>query len=129
MMSATTASASRPGHGPELVLDGSAAGDSFWSSGGDAPQWIRVDLPEPIRLSAVRFVVFQSPPSDTIHELEALVDGEWSLVETFARFTTTGDVLTWEPPPELSAVAAIRMTTLESLSWPEWYEIEFVASG
>jgi len=126
---ATTASASRPGHGSELVLDGSVSGESFWSSGADAPQWIRVDLHEPTTLSAIRFVVYQNPPSDTIHELEVMVDGEWTLAETFIGFTTTGDVLMWDPRPDFGAVEAIRMTTLESLSWPEWYEIEIVASG
>jgi len=123
-----SASASRPGHGPELALDGSAAGESFWSSGADAPQWIQVDLPEPMTVSAIRFIVFQNPPGDTIHEMEVLVDGEWSLVETFSGFTTTGDVLSWEPSPAFESVEAFRMTTLESLSWPEWYEIEIVAS-
>ena len=119
-----SASASRSGQGPELVLDGVADGGSFWSSGADAPQWIQIDLPEPSTLSAVRFVVFQNPPSDTSHELEVLIGGEWKPVATFTGFTTTGDVLAWEPSPAMEQVKALRMTTLESLSWPEWYEIE-----
>ncbi|MEE8497599.1 MAG: amidohydrolase family protein [Acidimicrobiia bacterium] len=119
-----SASASRPGQGPELVLDGVAGGDSFWSSGADAPQWIQVDLPEPTTVSAVRFVVFQNPPGDTAHEMEVLIGGEWILVATFTGFTATGDVLTWEPSPLMEQVEALRMTTHESLSWPEWYEIE-----
>lgn len=123
-----SASASRPGQGPELVLDGVAGGDSFWSSGADAPQWIQVDLPEPSTLSAVRFVVFQNPPSETAHELEVLVGGEWILVATFTGFTATGDVLTWEPSPPMERVEALRMTTHESLSWPEWYEVEIDTS-
>jgi len=45
-------------------------------------------------------------------------------VATFTGFTATGDVLTWEPSPPMDQVEALRMTTLESLSWPEWYEIE-----
>jgi hypothetical protein len=75
-------------------------------------------------LSAVRFVVFQNPASDTTHQLEVLVGGEWNLVATFTGFTATGDVLTWEPSPPMDQVEALRMTTSESLSWPEWYEIE-----
>ncbi len=120
-----TASASRPGHGPEVVLDGVAEGDSFWSSGADAPQWIQIDLLEPTTVSTIRFVVFQNPPSDTVHELEVLADGEWNLVATFKGFTTTGDVLEWRPSAPVINVEAFRVTTQESLSWPEWYEIEF----
>jgi predicted amidohydrolase YtcJ len=118
------ASASRAGQGPELAVDGVIGGESFWSSGADAPQWIQIDLPEPATLSAVRFVVFQNPSSDTAHQLEVLVGGEWNLVATFTGFTATGDVLTWEPSPPMDQVEALRMTTSESLSWPEWYEIE-----
>lgn len=119
-----TASMSRPGHPPDLVLDGVSSGDSFWSSGTDPSQWIMVTFPGPSTVAKVRFVVFQSPPSDTVHSLEMLVAGEWTLVETFSGFTTTGDVLTWSPEAPLEGVSALRMTTLESLSWPEWYEIE-----
>lgn len=124
-----TASASRSGHGPQLAFDGLATGESFWSSGADAPQWIRVDFAEPVRLNEIRFVVYQNPPSDTVHALELLVDGEWRQVETFRGFTATGDVLTWRPRSPLEHVEAFRMTTLESLSWPEWYEIEVDTGG
>ena len=119
-----SASASRSGQGPELAFDGVSTGDSFWSSGGDAPQWIRVDFPEPTAVSGLRFTVFQNPPSDTVHELEVIVEGEWTVVATFSGFTTTGDVLTWEPSSGSHVIEAFRITTLESLSWPEWYEIE-----
>lgn len=119
-----TASASRAGKGPELVFDGSVDGESFWSSGADPPQWIMVDLPTSGTVTEIRFVVYQNPPSDTVHELEVRVDGEWSLVETFQGFTTTGDILTWRPASPMENVSAFRMTTIESLSWPEWAEIE-----
>jgi hypothetical protein len=119
-----SASSGRPGQGPELAFDGIAAGDSFWSSGADAPQWIRVDFPGPTAVSALRFTVFQNPPSDTVHELEVIVQGEWTLVATFSGFTTTGDVLVWEPSSGSHVIEAFRATTLESLSWPEWYEIK-----
>ena len=119
-----SASRSRDGHGPELVLDGSATGESFWSSGGDAPDWIRVDFPGSSTVTEIRFVVFQNPPGETVHELEMLVDGEWTLVETFRGATETGNVLIWRPSTPLAGVSAFRMTTLESVSWPEWFEIE-----
>ncbi len=120
------ASGFRDAHGPELVIDGSAEGESFWSSGADAPGWIEVGFEEPATLSGLRFVVFQSPPSDTVHILEVRVAGEWTEVERFAGFTSTGDVLEWAPPVPVTGVEAFRMTTLESLSWPEWYEVEIL---
>lgn len=119
-----SASSSRSDHGPELVLDGNARGDSFWSSGADLEQWIKVDLPAPSTVSEVRFVVFQNPPSHTVHDLDILVDDEWTRVHSFSGLTATGDVLTWRPDVATEGVAALRMTTKESLSWPEWYEIE-----
>ncbi len=121
-----TASAFRDVHTPDLVLDGSAAGDSFWSSGADGPGWIQLRFPEPIALASLRLTVFQSPPSDTVHVVEIMVAGAWSEATVFRQFTTTGDVLEWAPKRPVSGVEAVRITTTRSLSWPEWYEIAVV---
>ena len=126
--SAVSASASRPGQGSELAIDGLIGGESFWSSGADAPQWIQYTMFEPVSLTEIRAHVFQNPASETIHELELLVAGEWRLVETWAGFTTTGDVLSWTPTEPMSDVEAFRITTLSSDSWPEWFELEFDTS-
>lgn len=123
--SAASASASRPGQGPDLAIDGWAADDSFWSSGADAPQWFQYTMPDPVVVTEIRAIVFQNPPSETVHELEVLVAGEWRLVETWTGFTTTGDVLAWSPSTPVEDVEAFRITTLSSESWPEWYEVEF----
>jgi hypothetical protein len=69
-------------------------------------------------------MVFQNPSSDTEHQLEVIVEGEWTVVATFSGFTATGDVLVWEPDSGSQVVEAFRITTLKSMSWPEWYEIE-----
>ncbi len=126
--SAVSASASRAGQGPELAVDGLFEGASFWSSGADAPQWIQYTMTEPVNLTGIRAHVFQNPASETVHEVELLVEGEWRLVETWAGFTTTGDVLTWSPTEPVAGVEAFRITTLTSESWPEWFEIEFETS-
>jgi len=118
-----TASASRPGYGPELVRDGIAAGESFWSSGEDPPGWLQIDVAAPIVVEAVRFVVYQNPESETVHELEARIDGQWVLVERFTGFTATGDVLEWRPESP-TEIEGLRMTTVASASWPEWFEVE-----
>jgi predicted amidohydrolase YtcJ len=119
-----SASAQRSGYGPELAFDGVAAGESFWSSGMDAPGWIQRSFGEPVTIAEARFIVFQNPPSETLHELGLLIDGTWTVVETFAGFTSSGDTLVWRPGAPVDNVSGLRMTTLESESWPEWYEIE-----
>lgn len=119
-----TASASRPGHGPELAFDGVTLGESFWSSGADAPGWIQQTFPEPVTVSEIRFIVYQTPPSDSVHKVEVLVNDAWSVVTTFTGYTEIGDVLVWHPDVPLEGVKAFRITTLESASWPEWYDIE-----
>ena len=122
LVASLSASASRAGQGPELALDGDR--DTFWSSGSDAPQWLQLDLRGPTQVSAVSLVVFQNPAGLTTHRLEVLVGGAWSTVVTFEGMTETGQVLEWRPPDPLPGVAAIRITTLESPSWPEWLEME-----
>jgi hypothetical protein len=42
-------------------------------------------------------------------------------------FTETGDVLEWVPDPGIGSVTALRITTIQSPSWPEWYEVEVTA--
>ncbi len=118
-----TASASRDGHGTDLAFDGSTDENSFWSSGDDPPGWLQVAYPEPTVVTAIRFVVYQNPPSETRHELELIIDGSPSLVATFEAFTTTGDVIEWRPA-EPTAIDGFRITTVSSASWPEWLEIE-----
>lgn len=120
-----SASASRPGQGPELAFDAIAEGDSFWSSGGETPQWIQFTMPDLVGLTEIRGTVFQNPPSDTVHEIEVRIAGEWVLVHTWSGFTSTGDVLTWTPDAPVVDVEAFRITTTVSDSWPEWFDIEF----
>ena len=124
-----SASASRSGHGPDQALDGVAEGESFWSSGADAPQWIRVDLPAPATVTEIRLTVYQNPPGATVHNLELLIADEWTAVKTFRGRTATGDILTWRPRSPAENVAAIRITTTDSPSWPEWFEIAIDASS
>ena len=114
-----SASSSRDTHVPALVLDGSVAGESFWSSGADPPGWIQVDFDTPATVENIRFTVFQNPEGDTVHVLELLVDGVWVEAQRFQGFTATGDVLEWAPDEPAEGVEAFRMTTTESPSWPE----------
>jgi hypothetical protein len=119
------ASRSRPDHEPELAFDAIIEEWSFWSAGEDAPQWIQFTMPDPVGITEIRATVYQNPPSDTVHEVELLIDGDWVLVETWTGFTTTGDVLVWTPDEPILNVDAFRITTIASESWPEWFDIEF----
>ncbi|MGB7861239.1 MAG: amidohydrolase family protein, partial [Acidimicrobiia bacterium] len=119
-----TASGSRDTHYPELVLDGSTETESFWSSGADPPGWIQVEFDEPVTITALRFVVYQNPESNTVHVLEIESGGVWAEHVRFTGFTSTGDVLEWAPDDPQSEVTGFRITTVESLSWPEWLEFE-----
>lgn len=121
---AFTSSAARPGQPVDLAFDGVSEGESFWSSGEDPPGWVQVEFGAPTDVAGLRLTVFQNPPSDTVHVVEAQVDGSWGEVARFESFTETGDVLEWTADPGLEGVASLRITTLETLSWPEWYEIE-----
>ncbi|MFQ5966502.1 MAG: amidohydrolase family protein [Acidimicrobiia bacterium] len=119
-----SASSSSSGHGPELVLDGRQAGDSFWSSGEDAPQWIEFALEEPSSLEALVLVVFQNPEGQTVHIVEVQRDGEeWEVVHEFRGLTSTGETLEFHPHEPIAAVRRVRVTTTDSPSWPEWYEV------
>jgi hypothetical protein len=119
------ASQSGPDNGPELAFDGSLEEWSVWSPHEVAPQWIGFNMPDPVAITEIRATVYQNPPSESVHEISLLIDGEWVVVETWAGFTTTGDVLVWTPDDPVFNVDAFRITTLESESWPEWFDIEF----
>ncbi|GBD83975.1 N-substituted formamide deformylase precursor [bacterium BMS3Abin02] len=122
-----TASSFRDTHTPDLVLDGSTEGDSFWSSGQDPPAWIQVTFGEPKTISGLRLIVNQNPPGDAVNVLEIRVDGEWSEVDRFTGYTESLDVLEWKPDRPVEDVEAFRVTTLECSSWPEWFEFEIDA--
>ena len=51
------------------------------------------------------------------------MDGQWALVERFTGFTATGDVLEWRPESP-TEIEGLRMTTVASAFWPEWFEVE-----
>ena len=119
------ASRSGPYNGPELAFDRSLEEWSVWSAHELAPQWIGFNMPDPVAITEIRATVYQNPSSDTVHEVELLIDGEWVLVETWAGFTTTGDMLVWTPDEPIPYVDAFRITTVASESWPEWFDIEF----
>jgi hypothetical protein len=104
------------------AVDGSAA--TAWVSGGDAPQWLEVDLGSPARVTDVRLHVAQTPAGPTAHHVRALTPAGWATLADLVGSTQDGQVLTIRPSQPLDGVRAIRVETSQSPSWVAWKEIE-----
>jgi uncharacterized protein (TIGR03437 family) len=113
--------------GPALAVDGNV--DTFWNSGGFAPQWIEIDLPFPSIVSGVRLTVDQSPSGPTVHDLYLQSDGKAQpqLVNEFNGVTQDQQVLTWTATQPMLGVTAVRVLTTASPSWVGWREIEILS--
>jgi len=119
-----TASSALPDEPASNAVDGTGA---QWGSGGDAPQWIEIDLGALVALGSVRLVLAQYPDGPTVHELYGGVTSPAaSLLHTFSGSTTAGDLLqhTFATPPNLRY---LRVLTTSSVSWVAWQEIEAFA--
>jgi predicted amidohydrolase YtcJ len=120
-----TGSASQPGNPPSNAIDGDR--ETAWISGADAEQWIQIDLGQMTNLTAIRLVVAQDPPGETVHQIWAGADPEdLSLVHEFAGSTSDLDVLEFALPTLLSDIRYIKILTTRSPSWVAWREIEAV---
>lgn len=118
-----SASAALAGEPASAAVDGSA--ETWWGSGGDAPQWIEIDLGEARTVGRVALTVAQYPAGRTVHRVWALMgDGSRVLLEELAGDTQDLDALTVSLPAGLGDVQQIRVETLESPSWVSWREIE-----
>jgi hypothetical protein len=116
------ASASAPGDPPSGAVDENAG--SVWNSGGDAPQWIRLNLDGPHRISEIRLLVAQDPAGYSEHELYAIVNGSETLLHRFAGNSADGDMLRFSPSSPVEGVTSLRIVTVASPSWVAWREIE-----
>jgi len=118
------ASATQKDTPPELAIDGTLA---HWGAGAFAPQWIEVRLAPPGRLSAIEFLVSQSPAGHTIHELWLRrTGGRFVKVHTFDGHTEDSERLRYNFEGASEAVEAIRIVTVKSPSWVGWREIELI---
>jgi predicted amidohydrolase YtcJ len=118
------ASASLPTNPPELAFDGDL--ETHWSSGGDAPQWIEIELESEQTVTLVRLVVDQYPPGPTRHVIWGRTgDGELIQLAAYSGETDMFDVLEIEIDEQVPVIA-IRIETTESPSWVAWREIEVV---
>jgi hypothetical protein len=104
------------------AVDGSTG--TAWVSGGDAPQWIEIDLGAPARVAEVRMRVAQTPAGHTAHRVLASTPAGWLTLAELAGSTLDDQVLTVRPSQPLDGVRAIRVETSQSPSWVAWKEIE-----
>jgi len=119
---AVTASQSLPEEPAANAVDGTPA---QWGSGGDAPQWIEIDLGAPTPVSEVRLTVAQWPEGTTVHRIRWASDDHIFAAEpvTLEGETRDGDVIgnRWDQPVP---VQYLRIETVSSPSWVAWREIE-----
>ena len=77
--------------------------------------------------SSVKYSLPSAATGDAVNVLETRVGGDWSEVARFTGYTESLDVLEWTADDPVEGVEAFRVTTLESSSWPEWFEFEIDA--
>lgn len=116
-----TASNTLVGEPATNAVDG---GPAQWGSGGDAPQWIEVQLREPSPVGSVELVAAQFPAGRTLHVVEIRrSDGSLVEVHRFDGTTDDGDVLRVDLAEPTADAVAVRITTLVSPSWVSWREV------
>lgn len=126
---AVNSSRSLPGSEGPLAVDGDAS--TLWNSGGDAPQWIEIDLGQPSDISAVRLLISQYPAGNTLHRVLGKGPGAnevFSELTRFEGFTEDGQWLEFSPEDPWAAIQTIRVETVTSPSWVSWREIEVIAA-
>jgi hypothetical protein len=113
-----------------LAVDGDLG--TLWSSGGDAPQWIEIDLNAEHNISEIQLTPSQFPEGHTIHNVKGKGAGAgdlFVLLYTFDGNTKDGNELTFLPDAPLKGVRYIRIETIASPSWVAWREIKVIDAG
>lgn len=114
--------ASNPG---ALAVDGTTA--TWWSSGGNAPQWIQIDLGNPATVQEIYLTIAQSPAGRTVHTVYGSADAvNWQPLNTFDGNTSDSQLLRYTPSTPVANIRYIRVNTTLSPSWVAWKEIEVI---
>jgi hypothetical protein len=108
---------------PEFAVDGTT---HPWNSGGEAPQWIELDLLKPDSVQMIRLVVSQTPAGETVHEIWVRGENEeYRLVKELRGRTKDRDVLE-VPTPGMTGIRYVKILTVRSPSWVGWREVEVI---
>jgi len=121
----TVSQAPLPGEEPPNAVDEDTA--SQWGSGGDAPQWIEVDLGGPHTVRQIRLLVAQYPAGETYHRV--LVAGPahtFTVATEFIKNTDDNEWLEFSPATPLPDVQYVRIETVRSPSWVAWKEVQVI---
>ncbi len=98
--------------------------ETIWNSGGDAPQWIAIDLGEPKTITGIHLNVAQDPEGRTIHRvLGKAPNGDDQLLHEFDGETIEAQILSYFPPEPWTDIEFIKIETVLSPSWAAWREI------
>lgn len=109
---------------PENAFDGNA--DTQWNSGGFGPQWIEIDLGQPILVKKIRLLTSQYPLSGmSLHTVYAgLSPNPSQLIATFNQQTIDNSWLEVGAIDPTASVRYIRILSAANSSWVGWREIE-----
>ena len=119
-----TASRSLANEPSSNAVDGTGAN---WGAGAFPKQWIEIDLGQSYTIKTIRLMVAQYPEGNTVHQIQVRnLNGNFELVHTFDEFTVDNQILIYTPDIPLLDVQFIRITTISSLSWVAWKEIEII---
>ena len=100
---------------------------SRWDSGQSPPQWIEIDLNNPMDIGLIRLHVYQSVPGPTVHRiLIRTTQGVDVLVAELAGTTRDGAILDFLPARPLSGIRYVRIETTAGPAHVSWREIELI---
>ena len=122
-----SASRSLPEAPPENAVDGRL---HTWVAGSHPPQWIEIDLGQPVAVALVRLVVDQYPAGATVHQIWGRgPDEALRLLHEFRGLTVSGSTLEFVPETPVAGLQFIRILTTKSPSWVAWTEIEVLGES
>ena len=122
-----SASRSLPEAPPENAVDGML---HRWIAGSHPPQWIEIDLGQPVAVALVRLVVDQYPAGATVHQIWGRgPDEALRLLHEFRGLTVSGSTLEFVPETPVAGLQFIRILTTKSPSWVAWTEIEVLGES
>ncbi len=100
--------------------------ETSWTSGAGPPQWVELDLGQPVAVDRLRLLVDQYPSGRSVHQIFGgdQSDPSEMLVEVSGE-TEWGQLLEVDIG---QTVRYLRILTVESPSWVSWLEIEVVSA-
>jgi hypothetical protein len=108
---------------PDFAIDGTTRP---WNSGGEAPEWIEIDLQKPDSVQMIRLVVSQNPAGETVHQVWVRGENEEYRLFKELRGTTKDRQVIEVATPGLAHIRYVKILTVKSPSWVGWREVEVI---